>query len=114
MKYTLTVVGLEAEGDEVLVQVAGDAVRGAILFPQGTTFRTGDQLTLESPQPAARDLRSRIPAAAVRAEAPPAAAEERSGDASKVLQAMLFGGTAPMIERNVDAEMDAFLGQPRR
>ncbi len=113
MKYTLTIVGVEAEGDEVLVQVAGDAVRGALLFPQGTTYKAGDQLTLESPQPVARDLRSRIPAA-VRAEAPPAAAEDRSGDASKVLQAMLFGGAAPMIERNVDAEMDAFLGQPRR
>lgn len=116
MKYSLTIVGVEADKDEVLVQVAGDGVRGVLLFPQGTTFRAGELLALESPQPAARDLRSRIPAA-VRTEPPPAAAaaaEDKGGEASKVLQAMLFGGAAPMIERNVDAEMDAFLGQPRR
>lgn len=104
MKFLVT--ALEPEGDETLVQVSGDGVRGALFFPSTAAPKVGALLMVEI----AGDARSRIPPR--EAKTGGAQDAERDEGASRTLTALLFGGRQA-TERDVDGELDAFVGRQK-
>ena len=112
MKATLRVVSVEPEGDETVLQVQGNELRGVLVVPSAKAPRVGDTFSLDV---AENNLRSRLPPR----EAPPAdpAQEEKQPDReSRALTALLFGraSTDVEIERDVDAEMNALFGPAKK
>lgn len=111
MKATLRVISVEPEGDETVLQVQGNDLRGVLVVPSTKAPRIGDTFSLDV---AESNLRSRLPPrensnAAKDAEEK---GKKRPDPESQALSALLFGrgSTDVSTERDVDAEMDALLG----
>lgn len=111
MKATLRVVSVEPEGDETVLQVQGNDLRGVLVVPSARAPRVGDIFSLDV---AESNLRSRVPPRETPAE--PAQEEKQPDRESRALTAMLFGraSTDVEIERDVDAEMNALFGPTKK